>query len=321
MEMFLIEPSTMADKLDYEQQLREMNEALLLSSVIQHDLTEQAQKAEAELRVKQDELQHLSENLELRVKLRTAELALANKKFKVENKRRLRIEEERVGVLRRLSTAQEKERQRIARELHDQIGQQVTALRLKLESIRSKCGDDHPLREQVDQAREYATQIDEAADFLSFELRPSGLDDLGLRAAVRNFVREWSRKHNIPAEFHTTQTPRRCLNPEININVYRIVQEALHNILKHAGAKSVSVLLEFRKENLILIIEDDGIGFDSAAEAKAARLGGGLGLIGMSERCLIVGGKLAVESEHGKGTVLIGRIPCGIAATNGNLSE
>ncbi|MEO7539294.1 MAG: PAS domain S-box protein [Pyrinomonadaceae bacterium] len=256
----------------------------------------------------EEDLRRSREELESRVKERTAELEQANKKLKVENRRRLRVERDRVGILRRLTTAQEDERRRIGRDLHDQIGQQITAMRFKLQELQTS-NDDSSINEKIGQAQDYAKQMDADVGFLAYELRPQGLDDLGLRASVRDFVQHWSRYHNIPAEFHGSKTERRQLASEINIHIYRIVQESLNNILKHAQAKGVVVILDFQVDNLILIIEDDGVGFDPIHNEKAATRSGGLGLVGMRERCLLVGGTMSIESAVNEGTVILCRIP------------
>jgi len=256
----------------------------------------------------EEALRRSREELESRVKERTAELEQANKKLKAENRQRLRVEKDRVAILRRLTSAQEDERRRIGRDLHDQIGQQITAMRFKLQELQT-CDDDSAMKEKIDQAQDYAKQMDADVSFLTYELRPQGLDDLGLRASVSDFVQHWSRYHSIPAEFHASQTERRQLASEINIHVYRIVQESLNNVLKHAQAKGVVIVLDFQDDNLILIIEDDGVGFDPTHNKKAATRSGGLGLVGMRERCLLLGGTMSIESGVNEGTVILCRIP------------
>ena len=213
-------------------------------------------------------------------------------------------------ILKKLVKSQEDERRRIARDLHDQLGQQVTALRLKLEAVKLMCGDNSSLCEQVGQAQQHAKQIDGDVSFLAFELRPTVLDDLGLVAALANFVRQWSRNYGIPAEFHSAKIGKKRLLPDVETNLYRIAQEALSNTLKHSKATKANVLFERRREHFVLIVEDDGIGFDPEAQVnKVTQSGKGLGLIGMRERASLVSGTLEIESVPGRGTTIFVRVP------------
>jgi len=145
-------------------------------------------------------------------------------------------------------------------------------------------------------------------DFLAWELRPASLDELGLAVALANFVQEWSKHFDTPAEFHTTGLDRERLAPEVETNLYRIAQEALNNISKHAKATGVDVLLERRDHQAVLIVEDDGLGFEPevvAAKPDDKRIG----LINMRERASFVGGTLEIESNPGDGTTVFVRIP------------
>jgi len=148
--------------------------------------------------------------------------------------------------------------------------------------------------------------VDEA-HHLAWELRPPALDDLGLETAISNYVEKWSERNSIPLDFHSGLGKLR-LPPPVETAVFRIVQEALTNILKHAEATRVSVMLEYRYDELLVIVEDNGRGFkpDVPLTVKAP---GGLGLVGIRERVALVGGKLKVESESGSGTTLAIRIP------------
>lgn len=208
-------------------------------------------------------------------------------------------------MLQRLIGAQEDERKRIARDLHDHLGQQLTALRLKLESARKIC-DDEALCDQINATQEIAKRIDAEVDFLAWELRPAALDDLGLAAALENYVREWSHHTGIAAEIHASGLKRPRLAPEIDINLYRIAQEALNNVYKHARAGRAAVMLEKRDGAIILIVEDDGAGFNLKSKTTRQK---GLGLIGMKERATLVGGTLEIESAPGKGTTIFVRMP------------
>jgi two-component system CheB/CheR fusion protein len=212
-------------------------------------------------------------------------------------------------MLRSLVDAQEDERKRIARDLHDQLGQQITALRLKLEGMKTKYRAEPAMLKLIDETQRHAKKIDDDLSFLVWELRPTALDNLGLRNAMASYVAEWSKNCGIPAEFHTGRLTRKRLTPDIEVNLYRIAQEALNNVLKHAKAKKVDVMLEFGKNDVVLIIEDNGVGFDPKNLAKTKTDGKGLGLLGMRERTILLGGTLAVESSRGKGTAIIARVP------------
>jgi len=142
----------------------------------------------------------------------------------------------------------------------------------------------------------------EDAHHLAWELRPAALDDLGLENAISNYVEKWSERNSIPLDFHSGLNKLR-LPPPVETAVFRIVQEALTNVLKHAEATRVSVMLEYRYDELLVIVEDNGHGFQTEVERN------GLGLIGINERVGLVGGKLNIESAPGLGTTLAIRIP------------
>jgi PAS domain S-box-containing protein len=269
---------------------------------IARDLTRQKQ-AEDALLCARDELEE-------RVRDRTLELAEANVALQAEVRERRAAEERIKNLLRQLVTIQEDERRRIARDLHDHLGQQMTALRLNLESLKQNCDNDERAREKIEQAQASAARIDADVDFLAWELRPAALDDLGLAATLADFVKEFSRHFGVPTEFHARGFGRKRLAPEIETNLYRIAQEALNNVHKHAAAGKADVLLELRDERVVMIVEDDGRGFDQV-ESAAERNGGdrGLGLVGMRERAALVGGTVEIETSPGEGTTVFVRVP------------
>lgn len=217
---------------------------------------------------------------------------------------------ERVSVLRaRLVAAQEDERARIARNLHDQLGQQLTALRLTLAALRDhECGRDD-FRSRLEAIDKIAAHIDRDLEFITWELRPVALDEGGLHAALNAFVEEWSSTQHVPAKFHDSTSGSPRLVPEIESQLYRIVQEALNNVAKHAGARRVAVVLERRGDEVQLTIEDDGVGFNASIAADPSCRLNGLGLATMQERAALVGGAVQFESGPGKGTTLYVRIP------------
>jgi signal transduction histidine kinase len=218
-----------------------------------------------------------------------------------------RAEAQRAELVRRLVSAQEDERRRIARDLHDHLGQQLTALRLALE--RHQVKSDAAARADLDEALGLTRQIGKDVDFLAWELRPAALDELGLAAALPHFVNEWSLHVGVAAEFHLHGFEAGHLPPTTEIAFYRIAQEALNNVAKHAHASRVDVLLAGDSGYVVLVVEDDGIGFNFD---DAARDGRGLGLAGMQERASLVGASVQIESNPGKGTSVFLR--CGAAA-------
>ncbi|MFN2414743.1 MAG: CheR family methyltransferase [Pyrinomonadaceae bacterium] len=274
---------------------------------VARDLTER-ERADQELRRAHDEM-------EQRVGARTDALQQTVETMLREVKERRAAEEHARNLVGQLVTAQEDERRRISRDLHDQLGQQLTALRLKLAALRESCGQDGQSRERVEEVQALAESIDSEVDFLAWELRPTALDDLGLTAALTNFVGEWSSHYHVPAEAHVSGFGSGALrlSPEVETCLYRITQEALNNVFKHAQAARVSVVLERRGGDAVLVIEDDGVGFDPA-EAAVGVGGRGLGLVGMRERAALLGGSVEFESRPGKGTTVFARVPFGGAA-------
>jgi signal transduction histidine kinase len=200
--------------------------------------------------------------------------------------------------------AQEDERRRIARELHDQLGQQLTALRLTLETIKAQSVERTELRVQVETLLELARQLDEDIAFRLWELRPTVIEDVGLRAALTNYVHAWSKHFGIPARLHTTPATEQRMTPEIETTLYRLAQEALNNVAKHARAGHVDVVLARTAGSLSLIVEDNGVGFDVSTLEKPGRR---FGLIGMRERAALVDADLQIESTPGRGTTVIVR--------------
>ena len=214
---------------------------------------------------------------------------------------RTQAEASRARLLRRLVVAQEDERRRLAQDLHDGLGQRLTALRLILEGL-----DGHPSGQSTETATalEMLARIDQDVDFIAWELRPAALDEVGLARVLESYVKEWSRHAGVPAAFHARPGNLPQFAPEVEASIYRIAQEALNNVAKHARARSANVLLELRGENLALVIEDDGVGFQPAAKGDTM-----LGLTGMRERALAVGGTVELEPTPGGGTTVLACIP------------
>jgi PAS domain S-box-containing protein len=273
------------------------------------DLTER-KHAEEMLRRAHDEL-------EARVIERTAELARANAALREEMGERERAERARTELLGRLMFAQEDERRRIAREMHDQFGEQLTALGRRIGLLKDACRDQPDLVPHVEALEVVSAQIDRDVDHLVWELRPTALDDLGLRAALANYVANWSKRVAIPAELHTNGLLDDRLSSEVETTLYRIAQEALTNVAKHAQARHVEIILERRPDHVLLIVEDDGIGFDHATPGAS---GEGFGLRGMEERAALVGATVLIDSATGRGTTVLVRMAAA-ASTAGTIGQ
>ena len=212
-------------------------------------------------------------------------------------------------MLKRLVDALESERQRLARDLHDTIGQSITALRLKLESLFVEETVQPAHKRVLERTKKLAEKLDDDISFLTWELRPTALDNLGLRRALEKYIGEWSKTYGIEVEYHAVKGRQEHVRPEADINLYRIAQEALNNVLKHAKAKKAEVILEFSNDDIVLIVEDDGRGYNPSRQTSGSTSGSGLGLIGMRERAALLGGTLVIESRKGKGTTVIARVP------------
>lgn len=222
-----------------------------------------------------------------------------------------RASEDRVkALLERIVTAQEEERRRIARNLHDHLGQQLTALRLTVTALRESQGNAAVTGERLDLIDKITSQIDRDVDFLAWDLRPPALDDVGLGAALESLVHEWAQTQNVRAQFHAATVPAIRLAPGIESHLYRIVQEALNNVSKHANASAVSVMLEQRNDQVIVVVEDNGRGFDVATAGDDPAPATGMGLTSMQERAALIGGEVEWESTLGAGTTVFVRIPC-----------
>lgn len=260
-------------------------------------------RSDAKRRQAEDALRIAYGDLEQRVEERTRELSRVNQNLQAEILKHKESETARLQLLRRLVTAQEEERRRISRELHDQTGQHLTALLFGLKTLNNSSGNGSAsLHKGLLQLQKLTERLVDEAHHLAWELRPAALDDLGLETALSNYVEKWSDRSSIPLDFHSGLDKLRLPAP-VETAVFRIVQEALTNVLKHAQANRVSVMLEYRNDELLVIVEDNGCGF------HPGKVGDGLGLLGMHERVALVGGKLDIESDMGAGTTLVVRIP------------
>lgn len=206
--------------------------------------------------------------------------------------------------LRRLSAhlqnVREEEQTRIAREIHDELGQQITGLKMDLNWLKKKLtSNTEPMamQEKISLMNELLDKTILTIRKIASELRPSILDDLGLYAALEWQSQEFEKRFNIPVQF-STEVKQLEIAPPVASGLFRIYQESLTNIARHAEAKNIVASLQLKDKNLVLTVADDGKGFVVNDDKKT------LGLLGMKERALTMGGKIAIKSEPGKGTIV-----------------
>lgn len=245
------------------------------------------------------EVRRANEELERRVLERTREITELNERLRERDRARSRL-------LRRVITAQEEERKRIARELHDESCQTLAALVI---GVDAAAGAGKPAGRLAD-VKALATRALDGIRALIFDLRPSVLDDLGLFAALRWLAERQHKERGITVRCEFEE-PERRIPPEVETALFRVVQEALNNVARHAEADSVLIQIAPRGDDRLAIeIEDDGKGFEPAEVEKPGPSGRGLGLMGMRERIEeLLGGRLEIESAPGNGTRLLIEVP------------
>lgn len=226
--------------------------------------------------------------------------------------RRRTAEDAQMTAVQRLISASEAERRHISRELHDEVGQQLAALGMGLAQLRH--AQPAEAEGKVTALIGEAEGISRAVHDLARLIRPRALDDGGLVPALTNFIDDWSQRTGVPVALDFSALTVRLPGP-VETSLYRIVQEGLRNIAKHARATRVGVLLTLRDDEIVVIVEDNGAGFDAAAlnmasDGRPTRLG----LVGMYERAALCGGELSIESSHGAGTTLYIRVPRPLAS-------
>lgn len=241
-----------------------------------------------------------SNELESRVKDRTLELETLNAELQ-------REELERRRLLERVINAQEEERKRVARELHDETAQALTAVLMSLEGIEVNLTAVSPaLRERVVRAKRLGGNALRDLRALIHDLRPSALDDLGLFPAIRWLAAQHLEPLGIRVSFETHALKSRLPAP-VETVVFRVMQEAISNIARHANARCVRIMLGANGAGMLARIEDDGQGFDPAKTPGAP--GEAWGMVGMRERANLIGGRVQVNSAPGRGTQIEIKIP------------
>lgn len=257
----------------------------------------------------EDALRETHDHLERRVRERTSELAQINESLQTEIRERRHAQDARRQLLDQLVTAQEDERGRISRELHDQMGQHLTAIMLLIDSLKRTSNFETANSSTLGQLEEVTGQLADEVESLAWELRPTALDDLGLEVALAKYVRKWTERSLVPVDLQSAGLNNARLPPLIETAIYRIVQEALTNIVRYARASTVGVILERQRNHVSAIVEDNGCGFDVDALQALPSAERRMGLLGMQERAALVGGTLHIESAAGMGTTVYLRIP------------
>ena len=232
----------------------------------------------------------------------------AERRFQERTAERAQANEVRARLLKQAMSAREEEQRRVARELHDGIGQSLTSLLLRLRAV----DDVATLKEaqaRVQELRDVTASILGEVRQLAQGLRPSVLDDLGLGAALEHYAAAYTRAHGIAVEVVAPDSVLKGLPADVETALFRIAQEALTNSLKHAAAKAISLIARRDPAAVHLTVEDDGRGFDSDALLQAPGAGRGLGLLDIRERAALLNGSVTIESRPGSGTTVHVCIP------------
>ena len=242
------------------------------------------------------------ETLETRVAERTERLS-------AELAERHAAEQRARSLLSRLLTLQEEERRRIARDLHDHLGQQVSAVHLQLEILKNELQmQGHEAVHRLTTIQALFKQLDQDLDFFTWELRPGALYHLGLVPALTDFAATFTHNYHLPVIFECVGLEDYRLAQDIEINLYRIAQEALNNTYKHAKATRADIVLQKLDQRVILTVTDDGVGFVARPRDRRAK-DRGMGLEGMTERASLIGGTLEIETAPNQGTAVIVTVP------------
>ncbi|MEO8328309.1 MAG: sensor histidine kinase, partial [Nitrospirota bacterium] len=204
-----------------------------------------------------------------------------------------------------LISAQEDERRRLSRELHDDMNQRLAVVALEIQSIQSTLPESDPMQKTLQHLNDQVSSLSDNIRNLAYQLHPSILDDLGLVVALQSSIKDFSQWENIPVTFQPRDVPR-ILPQDIALCVYRVTQECLRNVAKHAEASQVFVEVMGLENGLQLVITDNGKGFIPQAVRPGTH---GLGLIGMKERIRVVQGTFNVKASKGKGTTITAWIP------------
>jgi signal transduction histidine kinase len=209
------------------------------------------------------------------------------------------------SLSRQLVRIQESERRAVSRELHDEAGQSLTSLKVDLHLLEAKVGNPEAVRAGISDLQKKVDGVMVGLHRLATNLRPASLDHVGLSAAVQQMVEAMNLRGGLKVDFEAGRLGAERLPEFTETALFRIAQEALGNAVQHSRAARVSVLLERREGRVVVVVEDDGVGFDPILALHSGRLG----LLGMRERAEMLGGSLVVESSEGKGTTIVAEVP------------
>jgi len=210
------------------------------------------------------------------------------------------------ALSQRLMKAQEEERLNLSRELHDELGQLLIAAIFQLGLLERNSTSSDAVQGHVEELRATVNKIQQELHSLAVNLRPASLDHVGLVSAIEQYITEFRKQYGLKVEFETAGMQNRRLPSAVETAIFRIVQESLTNVILHAQATQVDVVINRKGGALIAIIEDNGVGFFPSVATD----GDHLGLFGMRERVEMLGGSLTIESEPGKGTTVRAEVPC-----------
>ena len=275
-----------ASECDYASKLREMNEALLVSSVRQHELTERAELAAAALRQTQKELRASNEALEQRVAERTAALT--------QNQQRL------CALVKQLGRAEARERKRVAGELHDNLAQLLAVCKMRVSAIEAAAPPGSPTAANALAVKEFLGQGLDYTRTLMSDLRPEAFNEHDLAEAMRWVARRMGR-HGLVVRVEDDGDAK-PLGEELLTLVFDSVRELLFNVIKHAGTSQATVSLRRAAGEVCVTVSDAGAGFDRGRQAAAPSEQGGYGLFSITERLGLMGGRAEVRSARGRGT-------------------
>jgi PAS domain S-box-containing protein len=211
-----------------------------------------------------------------------------------------------LAMSRRLVQAQEKERRAVARELHDETAQTLTALQIRLGMLAADAEPMPDIKDRITELKQMVEGVSSDLHSLVMTLRPAMLDTLGPIPALRHLVESFGRQSGIEVQFEAAGWDELRLSDAVEVTLYRVVQEAVTNTARHAGAAHMEVNLLYRGETVVARVFDDGAGFDLQEALQRGRLG----LVGMRERVALLGGSLTIESAPGAGTTVVAEIPC-----------